>query len=184
MIRCDRMIFFVAPHSISANANTPGHQFIHNMRVIIGGTFSPLHDGHKALITQAFTLAGPDGSVLIGLTTDSFAGRKYHPITPFEERLAKLTSYISESGWAAGYHIEPLSDRYGPSIDSDYDIIVVSDETYPVAREINRIRIERGLKTVDICRISCVLASDGRVISSTRILRGEIDEHGRCLSDN
>lgn len=154
------------------------------MRVIVGGTFSPLHDGHKALIKQSFTLAGEDGSVLIGLTTDSFACRKYHPIAPYEERLEKLISYISESGWKTNYRVEPISDSYGPSIDSDYDIIVVSDETYPVAREINRIRNERGLKTLEICRISCVLASDGRVISSTRILRGEIDEHGRRISDN
>jgi len=148
------------------------------MRVIVGGTFSPLHDGHKALIEQAFNMAGPDGSVLIGLTTDSFAGRKYHPIAPFGERLDKLNSFISESGWKTDFLIEPLSDKYGPSINSDYDLIVVSDETYPVAGEINTIRTERGLPELEVCRISCVLASDGKIISSTRILRGEIDEHG------
>jgi pantetheine-phosphate adenylyltransferase len=34
---------------------------------------------------------------------------------------------------------------------------------------------------VDIHQITCVLADDGRWISSTRIYRGEIDAHGKIL---
>jgi hypothetical protein len=55
---------------------------------------------------------------------------------------------------------------------------VVSEETLPVAVEINRLRKEKKQKKVDIHQISCVLAEDGRWISSTRIYRGEIDAHG------
>ncbi len=50
---------------------------------MVGGTFDPLHDGHKRLLTRSFELAGPDGYVVIGLTSDSFASRKNHPIRPF-----------------------------------------------------------------------------------------------------
>jgi len=60
---------------------------------------------------------------------------------------------------------------------------VVSEETLPVAIEINRLRRERGKRKVDIHQISCVLAEDGRWISSTRIWRGEIDEHGRVMAE-
>ena len=39
------------------------------MKVCIGGTFNPLHKGHKLLIDKAFEVAGKQGSVFIGITT-------------------------------------------------------------------------------------------------------------------
>jgi pantetheine-phosphate adenylyltransferase len=77
--------------------------------------------------------------------------------------------------------VEPLNDRYGSAIDADFDALIVSEETLKVAVEINKLRRERGRKKVDIHQISCVLAEDGRWISSTRIYRGEIDVHGHLL---
>jgi len=77
--------------------------------------------------------------------------------------------------------VEPLNDRFGSALDEDFDAIVVSEETLPVAVEINRLRHERGNKKVDIHQITCVLAEDGRWISSTRIWRGEIDVHGNLI---
>jgi pantetheine-phosphate adenylyltransferase len=50
-----------------------------------------------------------------------------------------------------------------------------------VAVEINRMRREKKLRKVDIHQITCVLAEDGRWISSTRIWRGEIDIHGHLI---
>ena len=77
--------------------------------------------------------------------------------------------------------IEPLNDRFGSALDADFDAIVVSEETLPVAVEINQLRKEKKRKKVDIHQISCVLAEDGRWISSTRIYRGEIDVHGHLM---
>jgi len=151
------------------------------MKVMVGGTFDPLHDGHKRLLTRSFELAGPDGHVVIGLTTDSFASRKIHPIRPFNSRKQDLERYIIAHVHSTGWAIEPLNDRYGSAIDSDFDALIVSEETLPVAIEINKFRREKGKKKVDIHQISCVLAEDGRWISSTRIYRGEIDDHGRLL---
>ena len=79
------------------------------------------------------------------------------------------------------FRIEPLADRYGPAPDEDFDALVVSEETLPVGMEINRLRQEKGKRKVDIHQISCVLADDGRWISSTRIHRGEIDPEGRLV---
>jgi pantetheine-phosphate adenylyltransferase len=84
-------------------------------------------------------------------------------------------------GYKVPWAIEPLNDRYGSAIASEFDAIVVSEETLPAAVEINKIRREAGKKKVDIHQISCVLAEDGRWISSTRIYRGEIDIHGHML---
>jgi pantetheine-phosphate adenylyltransferase len=151
------------------------------MKVMVGGTFDPLHDGHRQLLNRSFELAGPSGHVLIGLTTDVFASRKVHPIRPFAERKSDLERYIAGKNYPVDWMIEPLNDRFGSAIDSDFDAIVVSEETLPVAVEINKIRRGKGRKKVDIHQISCVLAEDGRWISSTRIYRGEIDVHGHIL---
>lgn len=148
---------------------------------MVGGTFDPLHDGHKRLISRSFEIAGQDGTVIVGLTTDTFASRKVHPVRGYEQRKAALAEYIRNQGFAALYIIEPLKDRYGTALDDDFDALVVSEETLPIAHEINRLRKERGRRKVDIHQITCVLADDGRWISSTRIYRGEIDIHGRLL---
>jgi pantetheine-phosphate adenylyltransferase len=151
------------------------------MKVMVGGTFDPLHDGHKRLLARSFDLAGPDGFVAIGLTSDSFASRKNHPIRSFTERSADLERFLSRTIKSTRWAIEPLNDRYGSAIDADFDALIVSEETLPVAVEINSLRREKGKKKVDIHQISCVLAEDGRWISSTRIYRGEIDVHGHLL---
>ena len=151
------------------------------MKVMVGGTFDPLHDGHKRLLSRTFELAGPDGQVVIGLTTDTFASSKSHPIHPFAARERDLVTYITDKDYKTPWKIEPLHDRYGSALDADFDAIVVSEETMPAAIEINRLRREKRKKKVDIHQITCVLAEDGRWISSTRIWRGEIDSHGRLL---
>jgi pantetheine-phosphate adenylyltransferase len=151
------------------------------MKVMVGGTFDPLHDGHKRLLTRSFDLAGPDGYVVIGLTSDSFASRKIHPIRPFALRKLDLEQFILTTIRSTGWVVEPLDDRYGSAIDADFDALIVSEETLPVAVEINKLRRGKGKKKVDIHQISCVLAEDGHWISSTRIYRGEIDIHGHLL---
>jgi len=151
------------------------------MKIMVGGTFSPLHDGHKKLISRSFELAGKNGHVIIGLSTDAFAGAKNHPIASYEERNDDLAAFIRDSGYSASWEVIPLEDQYGATLDTDFDALVVSEETFPVSLEINRLRKERGRKKVDIHQITCVLAEDGRWISSTRIHRGEIDGHGRMI---
>ncbi|MDD3112663.1 MAG: phosphopantetheine adenylyltransferase [Methanofollis liminatans] len=151
------------------------------MKIMVGGTFSPLHAGHKKLISRSFELAGPEGKVVIGLSSDAFAGRKSHPVMQYEQRRAALERYVRSLPDKARWEIEELNDRYGSALEADFDILVVSEETLPVALEINRLRREKGRKMVEIYQIACVLAEDGRWISSTRIIRGEIDEAGHLI---
>lgn len=119
--------------------------------------------------------------MVIGLTTDTFASHKTHPIRPFAERRADLEQYIEDRNYTTPWAVEALNDRFGSALDADFDAIIVSEETLPVAVEINKLRREKGMRKVDIHQIVCVLAEDGRWISSTRIYRGEIDIHGKMM---
>ncbi len=125
---------------------------------MVGGTFDPLHDGHKHLLKRSFDVAGSKGQVVIGLTSDSFASRKNHPIHPFALRRAELERFISSIIPSTHWEIEPLNDRYGSALDADFDALIVSEETLAAAIEINKIRREKGRRKVDIHQISCVFS--------------------------
>ncbi|MCE8429226.1 MAG: phosphopantetheine adenylyltransferase [Candidatus Methanoperedens sp.] len=148
--------------------------------VAVGGTFDPIHDGHKALLLKACDLSRK-GTLLVGLTSDKMANNKLHDVDDFRTRYNNLMGFIRSQG------IEPdivkLDDPYGPTINQDFDVLVVSPETYPVGLKINSIRKEKGMKQVKIVLVEYVLAEDELPISSTRIKNGEIDEHGKVLKN-
>ncbi len=144
-------------------------------KVAVGGTFDKFHDGHKKLLSTAFQIGK---KVEIGVTSDAFGGLK-GDIDSCEERMNNLKSFFSDK---SNFVVIPLDDPYGTTIyDSDFDAIVVSEETEPTAVEINEIRISKGMKPLDIVVVSFVLAYDGNPISSTRIRRGEINQSGNIL---
>jgi pantetheine-phosphate adenylyltransferase len=147
-------------------------------KVAVGGTFQYLHDGHAKLIEKAFEIA-QDGTVHIGLTSDEML-HKSHDIENFESRRAQLLRYLKEKGYPEDiYEVVSLNDPCGPSVEEDFDYIIVSPETYPVALKINDIREKRGKKPLEIVYVEYVMAEDGIPISSTRITEGEIDRHGK-----
>jgi pantetheine-phosphate adenylyltransferase len=79
------------------------------------------------------------------------------------------------------YEVTKLNDPYGPSLEEDFDYIIVSPETYPVALNINRIREQNKKEPLKIVYVEYVMAEDEIPISSTRIAQGEIDRHGRLV---
>lgn len=144
-------------------------------KVAVGGTFDKFHEGHRLLIEKAFQIAD---NVLIGVTSDEFGGVKGE-IEPCNVRMSNLNQLLEEH---SNYIISRLDDPYGVTIgDESVDAIVVSPETEPTAFKINQIRLEKGMKPLDIITISMVLADDGKPISSTRIRRGEIDQVGTLI---
>ncbi len=150
------------------------------MKVCIGGTFNILHKGHKLLINKAFQKAGENGSVFIGLTTGEIIKEKIDARS-YEERKRNLEQYLYEKGYHNRSILKPIIDKFGPTIIEEFDAIVVSPETVITGEEINKIRRKNGKKTLEIVRISYVLADDGLPISSSRIKKGEIDSNGRVL---
>jgi pantetheine-phosphate adenylyltransferase len=144
--------------------------------VAIGGTFDILHDGHKALLKKAYTL----GDVIIGLVSDEMARRKTYVSNTYDTRKKTVIAYI-KALTGTDPVIVALDDPYGPALKQKFDYIVVSPDTFRTAEEINTLRSQRGLPAITIVCVDFVLAQDGQPISSTRIHRGEIDDHGVLL---
>jgi len=146
----------------------------------VAGTFDRLHEGHRELLALASRLADrllvaiADGRLLLGK-------RMRDLIEPFGKRRERVEEFLREIG--ADYEVVRIEDPVGPAgADEELEAIVVSEETYPAALSVNRIRRERGLRPLVVVVLPMVLAEDGEPISSSRIRAGEIDGEGRRLS--
>ncbi len=150
--------------------------------VALGGTFDPIHDGHRALFDRAFSR----GHVTIGLTSDALAGEFRaidRPVRPYEHRLRRLDAEVRSLAATYGrqYEIRKLTDPLGIADEPRFSVLVVSPETAPAGKRINDRRRRADIDPLEIDVVDHVLAEDGDIISSTRIVRGEIDEHGVVL---
>jgi len=154
------------------------------MKVALGGTFDPVHDGHRALFERAFEL----GDVTVGLTSDDLAPEtrtvdRY--VRRFEERKRDLERELAGLADAHDreFEVRELTEPTGIATEPQFDALVVSPETEATGERINDIRTDAGHDPLEIVVVDHVTAEDGDVISSTRIVMGEIDEHGELTPD-
>lgn len=149
------------------------------MRVVLGGTFDLLHDGHEALLGAAFR--GKAARVLIGLTSDRMAREARPKVNAYAVRERNLRRFLATRRWR-NVSIEPIDDAYGPADDlADLDALVVSAERAGVAAALNEARRSKGLRPLEVRVVPMVLAQDGLPIASRRIRAGLIDRHGKRL---
>lgn len=135
-------------------------------KVVLGGTFDLLHDGHKALLRKAFSLGVP----LIGLTSNRMAGlSRQRRVRDFQERKKDLEKFIDRE-FPQKARIVEIDDEFGPTLKEDFDYIVVSPGTYKTAVLINKEREKIGKRPMKIVMIDFVLGKDGLPLSSTKIL--------------
>ncbi|MEM2907126.1 MAG: phosphopantetheine adenylyltransferase [Candidatus Odinarchaeota archaeon] len=150
--------------------------------VAVGGTFDHFHKGHKHLLTKAFSLGG---KVIIGVTSDEFCKNKpwSEGLQTYQVREKTVLKFIKTSFKKADFEVIMLNDKYGPAVsENNIDALVVTEQTLKTAMEINQIRINKGLKPLEIVIVDMILAYDKTPISSTRIRRGEINVDGEPVN--
>lgn len=144
-------------------------------KCIIGGTFDNFHKGHEELLRVAFEISD---YVVIGISSDQFAQRfRTGEVESFKMRSDVVKHFSDQFG--KEYKTLEINDFYGPSTtDPDLKAIVVSEETSLRAKEINAVRVKKGLNKLIVVEIPFVLSEDGRPISSERVRVGEVDKEG------
>ena len=147
-------------------------------KVGLGGTFDIFHKGHEHVLDLAFQLAE---KVSLALSTDEFAFKlKGRRVNPYEERKKKVEEFLRGRKLLNRVEFIPLEDRFGTAVeDPEMDALLVSSNNKPVAETINRERVKKGLKPLEIIVFKKVLAENGKPISASRIMAGEIDREGR-----
>ena len=154
------------------------------MNVALGGTFDPIHDGHRKLFERAFEI----GDVTVGLTSDELAPRTRHVeryVRPFDARKRDLEAELQSFAetYDREFEVRRLDEPTGIAVEPQFDALIVSPETKEGGKRINEIRTNRGHDPLEIVVVDHVPAADGERISSTRIVSGEIDEHGNLTPD-
>lgn len=149
--------------------------------IIAGGTFDRFHVGHEAFLDKTFKSGK---KIIIGLTTPSMLKKivRQNSIWPFEERKKAVEAFAKK--YKKQFSIVGIEDIFGPSTEiEDLDAIVATEETKHTCERINHIRKRKGLRSLKIIHIPWVYSEDCRIISSSRIRKGEIDREGRVLVD-
>jgi len=151
----------------------------HNL-IACGGTFDLLHKGHKEFLKYVLVLSD---KVIIGLTSDEYVSR-HKPnknIASFVIRKINLINFLKEIRAQKRIEIVKIDDTFGPLLNSKFnaDGLAVTPQLRKIAENINTQRIDRGLKPLKILEVSQVKADDRKVISSSRIRKGEIDREGK-----
>uniref|UniRef100_A0A8R1EES9 RRM domain-containing protein n=1 Tax=Caenorhabditis japonica TaxID=281687 RepID=A0A8R1EES9_CAEJA len=138
-------------------------------KVVLGGTFDRLHNGHKVLLNKAAELASED--VVVGVTEKDMILKKslFEMIEPVELRINRVVEFVEDISGTAKCLAEPIIDPFGPSTRiEDLEAIVVSRETVKGADAVNKKRGEKGMSQLDVIIVELVEGND-EILKETKI---------------
>jgi len=135
-------------------------------KVVLGGTFNRLHPGHRYFLSMAGYYAK---KVIIGLCSDQMVKiRKKHRknIQTFEKRRGAIEEYLKKIGLR--FEIIEINDIYGPAVkDKGIEAILLTEETYPNGKKINRLRKKNKLKELYYIILPYLLDKTGKKFKSS-----------------
>ncbi|RCN32358.1 dephospho-CoA kinase [Ancylostoma caninum] len=141
-------------------------------KVVLGGTFDRLHNGHKVLLSKAALLASE--SVVCGVTDKAMIQKKslWELIEPVSARIRAVEDFIADVSDSVVCLAEPIEDPFGPSTRiPDLEAIVVSQETIKGGEAVNRVRkasFEKNMSQLDMITIDLLEAIDN-VLKESKI---------------
>lgn len=152
--------------------------------VVCGGTFDHFHKGHESFLRYVFSVGK---KYIVGITSDKFVrrwkidDRSWKQIEPFKIRKQAVLEFVKKEKVLNKIEIVKIDDLFGSTLSKELmiDGIVVSEETKKGAEIINQKRKGLGLIPLEVFITLLVKAEDGKLISSERIRRGEIDRTGK-----
>lgn len=149
--------------------------------VATGGTFDILHKGHYMLLQKAFEVGR---QIIIGVSSDSYATRNQKKIiNNYDIRQENLNKFINKHFKKSNYSVYQLDDFYGPTaLTRDVQAIITTESSLENCLKINSLRESKGMPQLEIILVPLEVDKEGKVISSTRIRKGEIDVNGNKLT--
>lgn len=149
---------------------------------VLGGTFDLLHIGHQDLITKAFEIGK---FVTIGITTDKFNKLRGKPSWQEQNlRLNSLKRFLKEKDYLKRSKIVFIKDIFGTTLsDPKLEAIIVTEANKETVHLINKKRVKKGLRLLDIIFVPFAKDEMDKIISATRIRNGEISTLGQSYKN-
>jgi pantetheine-phosphate adenylyltransferase len=151
--------------------------------VVCGGTFDLFHAGHKSFIKDALACSA---KVLLGITDDGYIQnfKNNLGVEDFQTRKFAVERFLSSISASDRVQIVGINNAYEPYLETstNYEAIVITEQTKQVALDINAKRSQNGAPQLEVVVSLMKGASDGGIISSSRIRNGEINREGKVYS--
>ena len=148
--------------------------------LIFGGTFDRFHSGHLLFLLVNRVITEYLG---LGLVSDEMLSRKNKTHGEILRDFSTRKEMITREALLCGYKIDsgsplleiiPIEGDHGLGDVLDVNAIVVSQETFKVAMNMNESRKAKGLPPLEIVVIPDVHDENGNRLSSTKIRESEL----------